>query len=381
MALMLVSRISAILTVLAFSLAVFAAEANPQPQDEAALPTDSQVLAELFTAATAAQDHDWRTIEFETTKVTAADVAISPDGKHLIFTLLGHLFLLPVEGGVVEQLTFGPFQNSGPIFSPGGTRVAFASNRDGSDGNIFVLDLASRAVSQITYEQEAGRPAWSLDGSEIAYLSLLARGHHCPAGKAIVRRTSLNENRSETVDDSPDNIRSVFYLPEGNIGWSVHQRGTADNHSDDQTHIRTLRAPNSVETLATFDVIADRVFAHPGGHGFFLRARHAALPEPEFILHMAGQDLSEQQITSLSPQFCFYGSGGFAFAPAEEAIYVGDIGRLWRISLKESPSTANSDGLPGQLHHRLLHLDMSSAGTLDTFHGRVQALLGDGAVI
>ena len=47
----------------------------------------------------AAQDDGWRTIEFETTEVTAADVALSPDGEWLIFTMLGHLFRLPVEGG------------------------------------------------------------------------------------------------------------------------------------------------------------------------------------------------------------------------------------------------------------------------------------------
>ena len=39
-----------------------------------------------------------RTIEFETTEVTAADVALSPDGQTLVFTMLGHLFRLPVEG-------------------------------------------------------------------------------------------------------------------------------------------------------------------------------------------------------------------------------------------------------------------------------------------
>ncbi len=142
-----VCRISAVLTILAFSLAVFAAEAIPQSQDEVVSPTDAQALPELFAVAVAAQDQDWRTVELETNEVTAADVAISPDGKHLIFTLLGQLFLLPVEGGVAEQLTFGPSQNSDPMFSPRGTRVAFASNRDGSDGNIFVLDLASRTVS------------------------------------------------------------------------------------------------------------------------------------------------------------------------------------------------------------------------------------------
>ncbi len=47
----------------------------------------------------AAQSDGWRTIEFETTEVTRADVAVSPDGQWLIFTILGHLFQLPVDGG------------------------------------------------------------------------------------------------------------------------------------------------------------------------------------------------------------------------------------------------------------------------------------------
>ena len=49
--------------------------------------------------AAAAQDDGWRTIEFETSEVTTPDVAVSPDGEWLIFTMLGHLFRLPVEGG------------------------------------------------------------------------------------------------------------------------------------------------------------------------------------------------------------------------------------------------------------------------------------------
>ena len=53
----------------------------------------------LFVGSAAAQDNDWRTIEFDTTEVTRADVDLSPDGQTLIFTILGHLFRLPVEGG------------------------------------------------------------------------------------------------------------------------------------------------------------------------------------------------------------------------------------------------------------------------------------------
>ena len=100
----------------------------------------------------AAQDDDLRTIEFETSEVTAPDVAVSPDGKWLIFTMLGHLFRLPVAGGEAEQLTFGPYYDSDPVFSPDGSRVALVSDRDGSDGNVFVLKLATGQITQVTRE-------------------------------------------------------------------------------------------------------------------------------------------------------------------------------------------------------------------------------------
>ncbi|MCK5652136.1 MAG: hypothetical protein KAJ42_12190 [Gemmatimonadetes bacterium] len=62
------------------------------------------IVAASASTAAVAQDEsdDWRTIEIETTEVTAPDVSITPDGEWLIFTLLGHLFRLPVEGGDAE---------------------------------------------------------------------------------------------------------------------------------------------------------------------------------------------------------------------------------------------------------------------------------------
>ena len=110
----------------------------------------SLLLALMRTAA--AQDDGWRTIEFETTEVTAPDVAITPDGESLIFTMLGKLFRLPVEGGDAEQLTLGPYYDTDIAISPDGNRVAFVSDRDGSEGNIFILELATREITQVSHE-------------------------------------------------------------------------------------------------------------------------------------------------------------------------------------------------------------------------------------
>src|SRR5499427_5698560 len=116
-----------------------------------------------------------RTFQFETNEVTQPGLSVTPDGQSFVFNLVGHLFRLPVTGGVATQLTFGPYYDSDPVFSPDGARIAFVSNRAGSDGNIFVLDIASTKISQVTHDYQAGYQAWSPDGNTIVYVSFLKR--------------------------------------------------------------------------------------------------------------------------------------------------------------------------------------------------------------
>ena len=74
-----------------------------------------------------------RTIEFDSREATGADVTTFPDGKSLVFMILGHLFRVPVAGGRAEQLTFGPYFSRCPVVSSDGSRVAFISNNDDSE--------------------------------------------------------------------------------------------------------------------------------------------------------------------------------------------------------------------------------------------------------
>jgi hypothetical protein len=82
-----------------------------------------------------------REIDFDTSEGTWMSLDASPDGKWIIFDLLGHVYRVPATGGKAECLT----QNSGialnqtPHFSPDGKTIAFISDRKGQN-NLWLMD-------------------------------------------------------------------------------------------------------------------------------------------------------------------------------------------------------------------------------------------------
>ncbi|MEE8200740.1 MAG: LpqB family beta-propeller domain-containing protein [Candidatus Acidoferrales bacterium] len=291
-----------------------------------------------------------RTIEFETTEVTAADVALSPDGQWLIFTMLGHLFRLPVEGGTAEQLTFGPYYDTDPVFSPDGPegsgRVAFVSDRDGSEGNVFVLELATGEITQLTQEPWAARPAWTPDGQTIVYLRferdvpgvVPMPWHSFEAGDtvpSVIRRVPLTGGEPETLRAPPQIIGSLFYLSENRLAWTVIER---EHGSHNWTTRIEVRAPQgTVSVLATLKGYAAPLIPSPAGEGLYCR-RFFPLPSwytppVDDLLFVSLPEGSEKLIFRLSRP---HGAAPqFAVTADDKAVYLGEAGRLWKISLSD----------------------------------------------
>ena len=98
---------------------------------------------------------------------------VSPDGRTLVFDLLGDLYTLPIAGGRATLLLGGPAYEMHPRFSPDGRRIAFTSDRDGLP-ELWTMAAGGGDLRQISKEREreVSNPAWTPDGQY-----LVARKH------------------------------------------------------------------------------------------------------------------------------------------------------------------------------------------------------------
>jgi tricorn protease-like protein len=70
-----------------------------------------------------------RKIEFTTDEGTWLSLDVSPDGKTIVFELVGDIYTLPIEGGQAKLIDGGMAFDSQPKFSPDGKWIAFLSDR------------------------------------------------------------------------------------------------------------------------------------------------------------------------------------------------------------------------------------------------------------
>ena len=100
--------------------------------------------------------------------------AISPDRAEIAFVSAGDIWTAPAEGGEARLLVAHQANESRPLYSPDGRRLAFVSSRTGN-GDLYVLTFETGELKRLTFDDTFEQlDSWAFDGRWL-YFSTAAR--------------------------------------------------------------------------------------------------------------------------------------------------------------------------------------------------------------
>jgi len=121
------------------------------------------------------------TPEISLTLRSISDLQYSPDGTRAAFVVTEppkgerrarHVWLYEKQSGAARQFTYSAKSESSPRWSPDGKQLAFLSNRDGEDQQIYLMRADGGEAAALTKgKRSVSNFAWSPDGKQISFLA------------------------------------------------------------------------------------------------------------------------------------------------------------------------------------------------------------------
>ncbi|MBU6195680.1 MAG: PD40 domain-containing protein, partial [Burkholderiales bacterium] len=284
-----------------------------------------------------------RTVRIDTRTGTWMSVDVSPDGKTLVFDLLGDLYLLPIEGGQAKPLTSSIAWEHQARFSPDGRQLAFVSDAGGGD-NIWVMNLDGSGARAITSEPERllNNPVWHPSGHYVLarkhYFGTRSMGsgeiwlYHLDGGKGV----ALNEKPNWQKDlgepaISPD-ARHLYYSRDTTPGNSFEYN--KDSNKEIFRIFRQDLSDGHTEAFVTGPGGAVRPVPSPDGQhlAFVRRVRNQSTLFIKNLQTGAERALWGGLSRDLQEAWSVYGVyPGFAWMPDSQQLVVWAQGKLWRV--------------------------------------------------
>jgi Tol biopolymer transport system component/imidazolonepropionase-like amidohydrolase len=276
---------------------------------------------------------------------------VSPDGRHVVFDLLGDIYVLPIGGGTASRITSGPAFDMQPRFSPDGKLIAFASDRNGTT-NIWTMDREGKNTKQVARDNRwfINSPTWSPDGQFIFARHHFVKERSLGAGEIwmyhvsgaeglqVTEKTSWQKDQGEPAV-SPDGRYLYFskdVTPGQNFEYDKNPYQTI--YAVIQRDLRTgkertlIRRPGgSVAPRPSPD--GKRIaFVRRVGTKSILHVRDLATGEETPIFDRLDKDLQEAwAIHGVYPQY--------AWTPDSRSVVIWGEGRIWRVDVSARQGT------------------------------------------
>lgn len=291
-------------------------------------------------------------VSIDTDEGTWLSLDVSPDGKSIVFDLLGDIYEIPLQGGEARALTHGVAWDMQPRYSPDGKSIAFTSDRGGGD-NIWVMARDGSGARAVTRERFRllSSPAWSPDGQYIA-----ARKHftsHRSLGAGEVWLYHISGGSGVQLTKRPNDQKDLgepAFSPDGRyiyFSQDVTPGGTFEYNKDVNGEIYVIqrldRVTGTIERFVTGPGGSVRPVPSPDGRmlAFVRRVRGKSVLFVRDLRSGAERRVSDGLERDMQETWAIHGVyPAFAWTPDSRAIVIWAGGRFHRIDAERGTRVA-----------------------------------------
>ncbi|MFM2286304.1 MAG: hypothetical protein RLZZ543_1801, partial [Bacteroidota bacterium] len=298
-----------------------------------------------------------KSVSFELNEGTWMNLDVSPDGKTLVFDLLGDIYSMPVEGGAATCLRAGYAYEVQPRFSPDGKRISFTSDAGGAD-NIWVMNSDGSSPKQITKEdfRLLNNAVWTRDGNYLIarkhFTSTRSAGagelwmYHLSGGSGMQLTTKKNDQQDVGEPFVSSDDRYVYYSED------VYPGGYFQYNKDPNSQIYIIKRLDRISGKNTV------VVQGPGGAirptlsrdgkrlAFVRRVREKTVLFVRDLASGIEKPLYSELSKDQQEAWALFGVyTNFNWSPNDQFIYIWAKGKIRKIEV----STGNSTDVPFRL--------------------------------
>ena len=285
-----------------------------------------------------------RNLEFTAEEGSWISLDVSPDGRTIVFDMLGDLYSMPITGGTATRLTDGMAYDTQPRFSPDGKRVVFISDSSGSD-NVWLLELENKELEALTKGKTDFylSPEWTPDGKYVVVSKGTARFGAAKlwlihvdggSGVALIRepegKSRPRNQQIKTIGAAFGNDERYIWYAQRRGDWQYnavfpqYQLGRYDRDTGQST-VMTSRFGSAIRPALSPDgewLVFGTRYEHETG----LRIRNLASGDEKWLAYPVQRDDQEARATMDAYP-------GYSFTPNSKEVIVSYGGQIWKVPI------------------------------------------------
>lgn len=301
-----------------------------------------------------------RPLKFSTDEGTWMSLDLSPDGKTIVFDILGDLYTVPMTGGAATRITSGSGFDGQPRFSPDGKAIVFVSDRSGSE-NMYTVSPDGTNLRPLTKgpNQAFISPDWTPDGQYVVVSKSSQLWLYHKDGGSGLRLTEPPAPGGGGGGSAPSNFMGASVTPDGRYIYTGARTGAAGyNQMLATTQVVMYDRETGELARRTLNLgTAFRPAVSPDGKWLAYGSRKMAVTGLKIRELSTGderwiaEDIQRDDIESRGSRDLL---PGYSWTADSKALVLAHHGKIWRVDATtgaqtQIPFTAEVDQLIGDL--------------------------------